>query len=153
LYEVADMANKLPGVRSGEPVGMHLDKHFITCSDKLKIAFNWARDTQKILQENPEIISAWFKLMEDTKAKYGVHDNNMHNFNKTGFQMGVIGSMKAVTGAERRAWPQLSQSGSCKWVKVIQSVCITGYATLLFIIYKERVHISAWYNEVDIPRD
>jgi hypothetical protein len=37
--------------------------------------------------------------VEDTKAKCGVHDNDMHNFDETGFQMGVIGSMKVFTGA------------------------------------------------------
>jgi hypothetical protein len=49
------------------------------------MAFNRAKDRQRILQENPETISAWFKLVEDTKAKYGVHDYDVHNFNKTGF--------------------------------------------------------------------
>jgi hypothetical protein len=49
------------------------------------MAFNLAKDRQRILQEDPEIISAWFKLVEDTKAKYSVYVNNVHNFNKTGF--------------------------------------------------------------------
>jgi hypothetical protein len=57
----------------------------VTRSDKLKIAFNQAKDCQRILQEDPETISAWFKLVEDTKAKYGVHNNDVHNFDKTGF--------------------------------------------------------------------
>jgi hypothetical protein len=41
--------------------------------------------------------------VEDTKAKYSVHNNNVHNFDETGFQIGVIGLIKVVTGAERRA--------------------------------------------------
>jgi hypothetical protein len=45
--------------------------------------------------------------VEETKAEYGVHDDDVHNFDETGFQMGVIGSMKVVTGAERRACPKL----------------------------------------------
>jgi hypothetical protein len=45
--------------------------------------------------------------VEETKAKYSVHDNDVHNFDETGFQIGVIGSMKVVTGAERRARPEL----------------------------------------------
>ena len=36
---------------------------------------------------------------------------------------------------------------------MIQSICATGYATPPFIIYKGRVHISAWYEEADIPRN
>jgi hypothetical protein len=49
------------------------------------MAFNRAKDRQRILQEDPEIISAWFKVVEDTKAKYSVHNDNVHNFNKTSF--------------------------------------------------------------------
>ncbi|EOA83144.1 uncharacterized protein SETTUDRAFT_77516, partial [Exserohilum turcica Et28A] len=67
--------------------------------------------------------------------------------------MGVIGSMKVVTGAERRTRPTLTQPGNREWVTVIQSICAAGYATPPFIIYKGRVHISAWYEEADIPYD
>ena len=57
------------------------------------------------------MISAWFKLVEETKAKYGVHNDNVHNFNETGFQIGIIRSMKVVTGSERRTRPDLIQPG------------------------------------------
>ena len=147
------MADKVLGVRGGQPVGKHWAERFVTRSDQLKMAFNRAKDRQRILQEDPETIGAWFKLVEDTKAKYGVHDDDVHNFDETGFQMGVIGSMKVVTGAERRARPELVQPGDREWVTVIQSICAAGYAIPPFIIYKGRVHISAWYEEADIPRD
>jgi hypothetical protein len=49
------------------------------------MAFNEAKDRQRILQEDLETISAWFKLVEDTKAKYSVCNNDVYNFNKTGF--------------------------------------------------------------------
>jgi hypothetical protein len=117
------------------------------------MAFNRAKDRQRILQEDPEVIGAWFKLVSETKAKYGVHEDDVHNFDETGFQMGVIGSMKVVTGSERRARPELVQPGDREWVTVVQSICAAGYATPPFIIYKGRVHISAWYEETDIPRN
>jgi hypothetical protein len=106
------MADKLLGVRSGEPVGKHWAERFVMHSGELKMAFNRAKNCQRILQEDPEIISMRFKLVEGTKAKYGAHDNNGHNSDETGFQMGVIGSMEIVTGAERRARPKLVHSGN-----------------------------------------
>jgi hypothetical protein len=147
------MANKLLGVRGGQPVGKCWAERFVTRSAELKMAFNRAKDRQRILQEDPETIGAWFKLVEDTRAKYGVHNHDVHNFDKTGFQMGVIGSMKVVTGAERRTRPELIQPGDREWVTVIQSICAAGSCTPPFIIYKGRVHISAWYEDADIPRD
>ena len=86
------------------------------------MAFNRAKDRQRILQEDPEMISAWFKLVEETKAKYGVHNDDVHNFDESGFQMGVIGTMKVVTGSERRARPDLIQPGDREWVTLIQSI-------------------------------
>jgi hypothetical protein len=36
---------------------------------------------------------------------------------------------------------------------VTQGICAAGYAIPPFIIYKGRVHISAWYKEESIPRN
>jgi hypothetical protein len=82
---VADIADKLLGVRGGKPVGKCWAERFVTRSAELKIAFNRAKDRQRILQEDPEIIGAWFKLVEETKAKYGVHEDDVHNFDKSSF--------------------------------------------------------------------
>jgi hypothetical protein len=40
LCKVADMADKLLAVRSGELVGKHWAERFVTCSAELKMAFN-----------------------------------------------------------------------------------------------------------------
>jgi hypothetical protein len=151
LCEVADMADKLLAARSGKLVGKNWAERFVTRTDELKMAFNRAKDRQRIQQENPEVINAWFKLVNETKVKYGVYDGDVHNFDETGFQMGMIGSMKVVTGSERCTRPNLVQPGDREWVTVIQSICAAGYAIPPFIIYKGRVHISAWYEEGDIP--
>jgi hypothetical protein len=68
------MADKVLGVHGSEPVGKHWAEGYVTRSNKLQMAFNRAKGRQKILQEDPEIIGAWFKLVKDTKAKYDVHD-------------------------------------------------------------------------------
>jgi hypothetical protein len=36
------------------------------------------------------LISRWFKLVEETKAKYGICDEDVYNFNKAGFMIGKI---------------------------------------------------------------
>jgi hypothetical protein len=125
------MPDNLLAVRGGEPAGKSWPDRFVTRSAELQMTSSRAKDRQRILQEDPEISSAWFKLVEETKAKYGVHDEDVHNFDKTGFQMGVIGSMKIVTGAEGRVRPNLIQPGDREWVTVIQSVCAAGYSRAL----------------------
>jgi hypothetical protein len=44
-----DMADKVLGVRGGQPVGKHWAERFVTRSDQLKMAFNRAIDRQRIL--------------------------------------------------------------------------------------------------------
>jgi hypothetical protein len=58
LCEVADMAEKVLSVRGGEPVGKHWAARFVTRQPTLKMAFNQAKDRQRKLQEDPEVISA-----------------------------------------------------------------------------------------------
>ena len=96
------------------------------------------------------MISGWFTLIDKKKAQYSIHDEDVYNFDETGFQMGVIGSMKVVTGLEKRRRPDLIQPGNREWVTIIQSICAASYAILPFIIYKGHVYISAWYEEIDI---
>jgi len=83
------MADKLLAVHGGEPVGKNWAERFVTHSAELKMAFNQAKDRQRILQEDPKIIGVCFRLVEETKAKYSVHNNDVHNFDENGFQMGV----------------------------------------------------------------
>ena len=49
LCKVADMADKILGVRGSKPVGKHWAERFVTRLDKLKMAFNQAKDCQRIL--------------------------------------------------------------------------------------------------------
>ena len=43
--------------------------------------------------------------MHNVKAKYRILDEDTYNFNETGFQIGVGGSVKVVTASKRRLKP------------------------------------------------
>ena len=49
LCEVADMADKLLGIRGGQSVGKNWADRFVTRSPELKMAFSRAQDRQRIL--------------------------------------------------------------------------------------------------------
>jgi len=44
---------------------------------------------------------AWFLLIQNTIAKYRIIDEDIYNFDETGFQIGVIATTKVVTAAEK----------------------------------------------------
>lgn len=81
--------------------------------------FSRAYDYQRALCEDPEKIKAWFALFRNMKAKYGIQDEDVYNFDKTGFIMGQITSMIIVTGADRSGRRKKVQPGNREWVTVI----------------------------------
>jgi hypothetical protein len=50
------------------------------------------------------------KLVIDIKAKYSVYNDNIYNFDKTGFQIGIIGTIKVVTVL--RSWSGPEQTAT-----------------------------------------
>ena len=62
--------------------------------------------------EDPKVIKGQFKLIRNTKAKYGIQDEDTYNFDETGFQMGIIGSQMVVTGSDKRMNPKTIQLGN-----------------------------------------
>src|SRR5690348_16990948 len=77
LCEVEDIANKILGVRTEIRVGKNWAHRFVSRTDKLKIAFNRAKDHQRILQEDPEVINKWFDLVRETIDKYGIQNEDI----------------------------------------------------------------------------
>ena len=118
---------------------------------ELKVKFNRKYDYKRAKCEDLEVISSWFRLVANTKAKYGITDNNTYNFDELGFMMGVILTGAVVTGSGRRNWPKQVQPGNCEWTMAIQGINAIGWAIPPFIIFAGKYHLSAWYQEQDIP--
>ena len=81
------------------------------------------------------MIRGWFRLVENTKAKYGILDNDTYNFDEAGFMMGVISTGAVVTASERRGRPKSVQPGNREWTTAIESVNARGWAIPPFIIF------------------
>jgi hypothetical protein len=152
-YEaVRDMADKLLAARGAGQVGVHWPRNFIKRTGSLKTRFNRAYDRQRALCEDPALIRSWFELIEETKAKYGICDDDVYNFDEAGFMMGKITTQLVVTGSERRGRPKSIQPGDREWVTAIAAINATGWSVPPFIIFAGQ-YLSAWYEEAEIPRD
>ena len=64
--------------------------NFVKRHTELKMQYNPKYDYQRARFEDPEIIRAWFRLVDNTIAKYGILEEDIYNFDETGFQMVVI---------------------------------------------------------------
>ncbi|KAK1916404.1 MFS-type transporter clz9 [Pyrenophora teres f. teres] len=127
---VRDMADKLLAARGAGQVGQK----------------------QRALCEDLALIRSWFELVEQTKAKYGICDEDVYNFDEAGFMMGKITTKLVVTASERRGRPKTIQPGNREWVTLIAAINAAGWSVPPFLIFAGQYHLSAWYQE-DIPRD
>jgi RecB family endonuclease NucS len=129
------MADLLLAERHQDPVGQNWAANFVKRRPELKVKFNRKYDYKRALCEDPEVIRGWFQLVENTKAKYGILDEDTYNFDESGFIMGMISTRAVVTGSERRGRPKSVQQGNREWTTVIQGVNATGWAIPPFIIF------------------
>jgi hypothetical protein len=67
--------------------------------------------------------------------------------------MGKITTQLVVTGSERRDRPKTIQPGNREWVTTIAAINAAGWSVPLFIIFAGQYHLSAWYEDAEIPRD
>jgi hypothetical protein len=119
---VRDIADKLLAARDGGHVGQKWPANFVKRTDSLKTRFNRAYDRQRALCEDPILIRSWFELVEQTRAKYGILNEDVYNFDEASFIIGKITTQLVVTGLERRGRPKAIQPGNREWTTVIQGI-------------------------------
>jgi hypothetical protein len=146
LSYIREMANQLLAARGGREVGEKWARNLIRRKPEIKSQVTRQRDHQRVLCSNPAVISPWFDLVRNVKAKYGILDEDTYNFDETGFQMGIGGSVKVVTASERRLKPLGVQPGDREWVTLIAGINAMGWSIPPFFIFKAKNHDQAWYH-------
>jgi hypothetical protein len=153
LRGVEDMANHLLHARDAPRVGKNWASNFVKRRPELRTRFSRRYDYQRAKCEDPKVIREWFALVQNMKAKYGILDDDVYNFDETGFMMGIISTTMVVTTSEGRSRAKLAQPGNREWATVIQGVNAQGWAIPPFIILAGQYHLSNWYTECDLPAD
>lgn len=146
---VEEMANTMLVTKnptSPQKVGAKWVANFVKRHAELSSVYNRKFDVQRAEVEDPKLISLWFKLVGDTIAKYGVLEEDIFNFDETGFQMGVISTSKVITTSDRKGRPKTKQPGNRKWVTAIEAVSAKGQAVPPFIIFDGKLHQATWYQ-------
>ncbi len=153
LCGVKDMANRLLADRDAPPVGVNWASNFVKRHKELSTRFTRRYDYQRALCEDSNVVCGWFQLVHNTIAKYGILDEDIYNFDETGFMMGMISTTTVVTSSERRGRPTLAQPGNREWVSVIQGINSQGWAIPPFIIVAGQNHLTNWYEDSTLPPD
>ncbi|KAJ0126689.1 Chitin synthase A [Fusarium oxysporum f. sp. albedinis] len=127
LRFVEEMANSLLADRNASPVGKRWAHNFVKRQPELKTCLFRKYDYQRAKCEDPTIIRGWFRLVQNTIAKYGIRSNDIWNFDETGFMMGIIMAGMAINAE--------------------------GQSIAPFIVGAGQYHLANWYRECDLPGD
>jgi hypothetical protein len=111
---VQDIANNLLTKRGRKPVSKHWVDNFKTRTPEIKLKRSCLYNYQQALNKDARVITPWFELVANTKAKYSIADNNMYNFNKIGFIMGVIQGQIVFTGSKKQGNSKRVRPSNCR---------------------------------------
>jgi hypothetical protein len=153
IASVQDMANLLLKSRGALCVGKNWPYRFVQRRPELKTRFNRVYDFQRALCEDPELIGAWFRLVENMRAKYGIVDSDFYNFDETGFMMGIIAPAMVVTRADRRGRGKAVQPGNREWATAIACINSEGWDVPPFLVVQGKNHLANWYTDSGLPHD
>jgi hypothetical protein len=132
-------------------IGKNWASNFINREERVKSKYNRKYDYQRAKCEDPELIRGWFQRVQRTITEYGILDDDIYNFDETGFQIGVIVTAKVVTGTDRAGRPRTVQPGNREWVTIIEAINALGWSILLLVILEAVMHQAAWYD--NLPQD
>lgn len=143
------MANLLLAERGKGPVGENWLRKFVQRHDEIKAKYSRRYDYQRAKCEDPEMLRAWYDRVQKMKQKCCILDEDIYNFDETGFQMGVIATARVLTRSDRRGRPILTQPGNRGWVRVSESINCQGWG---LASYTKRVGTSWTFQKIGTLR-
>ena len=63
-------------------------------------------------------------------------------------QWGLISTAKVITQSEYYGKKPILQPGNREWVTAIECISASSWALLPCLIFKGKVHITGWYDEL-----
>lgn len=97
---IREMANILLAKRGSTPIqsiGQNWVYNFIKRHNKIKTRFSRRYDYRRAKNKDPKIINKWFNCVRKTVDKNGILCDDIYNFDKTSFAIGLASTAKVIT--------------------------------------------------------
>ena len=144
VIDVRRMADALLAGRGQDPpplpVGKNWVSRFVNSKSELQTKWNGKFYSQRARCEDPVAIAAWFKRVKETRQAYRILDEDIYNFDKTGFMIGVAATSKVVTSSDTTGRAITVQPGNRDWVTAIKCINASGWCLPLFVILSRKLH-------------
>jgi hypothetical protein len=86
--------------------------YFVKHRPELRARYNERIIYQRAKQENLKVIKQWFKAVYKAIQEHGVHEDDIWNFDETGFAMGLCTTSKVITAIEHSERPHTVIQGN-----------------------------------------
>jgi hypothetical protein len=86
-------------------IGVNWVSNFLRRNKDLKSQYLRRYNYKRAKCEDPKVICEFFEAFLKTIIDYGILDNNIYNFDETGFAMGIIATAKVVTLSKNMGKP------------------------------------------------
>lgn len=153
---VREMANCLLAGRGTQPpekVGVNWLTRYLNRNDVLLSKVAKPLDYVRAKGESPEDFEKWFKSVKTTIDDLGIVQDDVYNFDETGFAMGALAATKVITASEARDDVTIIQPGNREWVTTIECISAGGFALPPFIIFKCSFLQKGWSTKVNLSLD
>ncbi|EED15263.1 transposon, putative [Talaromyces stipitatus ATCC 10500] len=149
---VREMADYLLSQRGNQYVGENWVYNLVKRRPEIESKFSRNYNYERAKCEDPKIIQEYFDRVREVILEYGILQEDIYNFDETGFAMGLCATAKVITGSDRYARPKLLQPGNREWVTAIEAVNSIGWALPSYIIFKAKKYARLGWFE-DLPDD
>uniref|UniRef100_A0A093ULC9 Tigger transposable element-derived protein 2 n=2 Tax=Talaromyces marneffei PM1 TaxID=1077442 RepID=A0A093ULC9_TALMA len=149
---VREMANYLLSQHGDQRVGDKWVYNLVKRRPEIDSKFSRRYNYERAKCEDPKIIKEHFDRVQAAISEYGILPEDIFNFDKTGFAIGLCSTAKVITGSDQYARPKLLQPGNREWVTAIEATNSTGWALPSYIIFKAKKNVRVgWFD--DLPDD
>ena len=81
-------------------LGVNWAYSFTKRRPELRTRYNRRITYQRAKQEDPKVIRQWFETVHKAIEEHGIHEDDIWNFDETGFAMGLCTASKVITAVE-----------------------------------------------------
>jgi hypothetical protein len=134
-------------------LGINWAYSFTKRRPELRTRYNRRITYQRAKQEDPKVIKQWFETIREAVQEHGIHEDDIWNFDETGFAMGLCTTSKVITAVERSERPRTVIQGNREWVTIIECMSSKGISIPPVVILKGKEHQAPWYQEPNLPPD
>jgi hypothetical protein len=93
-------------------IGNNWVSNFLRQNKYLKTYYLRCYNYQRAKYKDPKLIYKFFEAFHKTVMDYGISNNNIYNFDKTGFAIGIIATARVVIMSYNIGKPVVLQPGN-----------------------------------------